>query len=44
MKWIFLVGLGLFLLLAAFLIFSDFADVPCQDGVWDVARKTCIPT
>lgn len=34
-----LVGLAL---LAANLL-ADFVDIPCQDGVWDKARKTCVP-
>lgn len=23
---------------------TGFADVPCQDGVWDASKHTCIPT
>lgn len=30
------------LLTVAFL--TEFATVPCQDGTWDAARQTCIPT
>jgi hypothetical protein len=44
MKWVFLGGLALFLMLAALLVFSDFADVPCQDGYWNADKQTCIPT
>jgi hypothetical protein len=33
---------------AAALIFlnalTDFADVPCQDGVWNAKEGRCIPT
>ena len=42
--------LGLAVVLAAFAallavgFLADFATVPCQDGVWDAARQTCIPT
>lgn len=45
-----LAAIGLAVTLAAFAVLlaagflTDFATVPCQDGVWDAARKTCIPT
>jgi hypothetical protein len=42
MKWVFAAGLALFVMLAALLVFSDFADVSCQDGVWNSA--SCLPT
>lgn len=29
--------------LAAWLVVSDFADIPCQDGRWDSDRRTCVP-
>lgn len=40
MKWILLA-----VLVSAVLLFlwSGFADVPCQDGVWDAFRQTCVP-
>lgn len=25
-------------------LLADFADIPCQDGVWDEVRKTCVPS
>jgi hypothetical protein len=43
-KWVFAAGLALFLMLAALLVFSDFADVPCQDGTWNSAKQRCVPT
>lgn len=42
--------IGLALALAAFAallavaLLTDFATVPCQDGVWDATRQRCIPT
>lgn len=30
--------------LVAVAFLADFATVPCQDGVWDATRQTCIPT
>ena len=36
-------GLGGLAVLLAVLVLSGFADVPCQDGSWDAAKKTCIP-
>jgi Na+/H+-translocating membrane pyrophosphatase len=33
--------LGLLLVIAAV---TGFADIPCQDGTWDEARKTCVPS
>lgn len=40
MRW-----LVLAVVVCAVLIFlwSGFADVPCQDGVWDAFRQTCMP-
>ena len=43
MRWVFFGGIVLFGLMLALLVFSDFADVPCQDGVWDATKKTCVP-
>lgn len=44
--WIIGVAIVLFVYLAAIALgmFADFADIPCQDGVWDSARKTCVPS
>lgn len=45
-----LVVIGLAIALAAFAallavgLFTDFATVPCQDGVWDATRQRCVPT
>ena len=45
-----LVVIGLAIALAAFGallaigLLTDFATVPCQDGVWDATRQRCIPT
>lgn len=25
-------------------LLTDFATVPCQDGVWDATKQRCIPT
>jgi hypothetical protein len=25
-------------------LLTDFATVPCQDGVWDASKQRCIPT
>lgn len=25
-------------------LLAEFADIPCQDGVWDEVRKTCVPS
>lgn len=36
-------GLGGLAVLLAVLVLSGFADVPCQDGRWDAAKKTCVP-
>jgi hypothetical protein len=36
-------GLGGLAVLLAVLVLSGFADVPCQDGRWEAAKKTCIP-
>jgi hypothetical protein len=45
MKWfaIAVAAAGLLTALSLF-IFSGFADVPCQDGVWDSKKQTCVPT
>ena len=24
-------------------LLADFADIPCQDGIWDNVRRTCVP-
>lgn len=37
------VGLSCLAMLLAVLALSGFADVPCQDGSWNAAKKTCIP-
>ena len=42
MRW-FIAGM-LALAFAGWLLFSGFADAPCQDGEWDPAKKTCVPT
>lgn len=45
-----LVVIGLAITLFAFAallavgILTDFATVPCQDGVWDATKQRCIPT
>jgi hypothetical protein len=31
-------------LLVALAAFTGFADIPCQDGVWNEAKHTCVPT
>lgn len=41
MRWLLLAVLAIGL---AYVLMSGFADVPCQDGVWDAARQTCVPT
>jgi hypothetical protein len=38
------VALAAFVALLAVGLLTDFATVPCQDGVWDAARHRCIPT
>lgn len=38
------IGAGIVVLLLAALAYSGFADVPCQDGLWDAERQTCVPT
>ena len=43
MKWIVAAAAVVFVLAVLLLIFTGFADVPCQDGVWDEARETCVP-
>jgi len=37
------VALAAFAALLAVGLLTDFATVPCQDGVWDAARQRCIP-
>ena len=24
-------------------VLAEIEDIPCQDGIWDAARKTCVP-
>ncbi|CAH1691381.1 hypothetical protein BOSEA31B_20624 [Hyphomicrobiales bacterium] len=46
-KWavIGLVAVGAaYLALVALAVLTDFADIPCQDGRWDAAKKSCVPT
>jgi hypothetical protein len=38
------IALTAFAVLVAIGLFTDFATVPCQDGVWDATRNRCIPT
>ncbi len=38
------VALAAFAALLAVALLTDFATVPCQDGVWDATRQRCIPT
>ncbi len=38
------VALAAFAALLAVVLLTDFATVPCQDGVWDTIRHRCIPT
>jgi hypothetical protein len=44
-KWLIVLAvlmlIGLALLAAN--VLADFVDIPCQDGIWDAARKTCVP-
>jgi hypothetical protein len=40
MKW--LLAAALLSLLLVWLWYGV-ADVPCQDGVWDAFRQTCVP-
>lgn len=46
-KWI-ATAIAAFFLLMVFLVvlaaLSGFADVPCQDGVWDAQKQICIQT
>jgi hypothetical protein len=42
MKWLVLAALAGVAL--AYVLMSGFADVPCEDGVWDSVRQRCIPT
>lgn len=44
MKWILPAGAAAVVAIVLIVIFSGFGDVPCQDGVWDTFRQTCIPT
>lgn len=43
-------GIVLAVIVAAYLLllvvaaFTEFPDIPCQDGVWDPVEKTCVPT
>ena len=38
------IALAAFAALLAVALLTDFATVPCQDGVWDATRQRCIPT
>ena len=38
------IALAGFAALVAVGLLTDFATVPCQDGVWDAAKHRCIPT
>ena len=38
------VALAAFAALLAVALLTDFATVPCQDGVWDATGQRCIPT
>ena len=44
MKWIIGGLMALFAVLLALLVLNGFGDVPCQDGVWDAAKQTCVPS
>lgn len=41
MKW-FLFAVAAIALFAVLLLFTGFADVPCQDGRWDGSKQTCV--
>lgn len=43
MKWRLLAAALAVLGLAALMLFTGFADVPCQDGVWDPGKGKCLP-
>ena len=38
------VGLAALVALLAVGLLTDFATVPCQDGVWNATKQRCIPT
>ncbi len=38
-----LIALAAFAALLAVGFLTDFATVPCQDGVWDATKQRCIP-
>ncbi|WP_454656903.1 hypothetical protein [Bosea beijingensis] len=38
------VALTAFAALLAVSLLTDFATVPCQDGVWSATKQRCIPT
>ena len=38
------IALAAFVALLAVGFLTEFATVPCQDGTWDAAKQTCIPT
>jgi hypothetical protein len=44
--WLFALGAVIIILAIGLLAIglSGFADVPCQDGIWDAGKHTCIPT
>ena len=44
MKWIIGGLMALFAVLLVLLVLNGFGDVPCQDGVWDAAKQTCVPS
>lgn len=47
LKWVAIgaIAIGLaYAGLVALVAFTDFMDIPCQDGRWDAERKICIPT
>jgi hypothetical protein len=43
MKWLVLGVTAAGAALLLFLVFSGFADIPCQDGHWNAGLKTCVP-
>lgn len=42
--WMIGIAIVVFICLAAIALtmLAGFADIPCQDGVWDDVRKTCV--
>lgn len=43
MNWFLFAAATVIILVGAFVLFSGFADVPCQGGAWDAAKQTCVP-